>query len=92
MQSLIAAQQTCMSEAFGANQDGHQKRDPGGGWLDVVRRLPSNGQVLADLLYHSDLPQIGEEDGGSAEWRHRSSSLTQNQALARQQSGDFLRN
>jgi len=38
--------------------------------------------VLADLAGEIDLPQVGDEDGGPAEWRHRALGLAKDQPLA----------
>ena len=92
MQRLIAAQQACVSEALGAHQHGHQERHPRVGWIDMVRRLPLDRHVPANLLHQTDLLQISNENGDPAEGGHRSLGLTQNHPLAGEQSGDFPRN
>src|ERR1039457_2275850 len=92
MQRLVAAQQTGVSEALGAYQHGHQERHPRGRWLNVVRRIPLDGEVTANLLRQTNLLQIRDEDRDPTEGGHRSLGLTQNHPLAREQSSDFLRN
>src|ERR1039458_8731425 len=92
MQRLVAAQQTGVSEALGAYQHGHQERHPRGRWLNVVRRIPLDGEVTANLLRQTNLLQIRDEDRDPTEGGQRSLGLTQNRPLAREQSSDFLRN
>jgi hypothetical protein len=81
-----------VSEAFGADQHHHQKRHERVGWIDPVRRFPDDGHMPANLLDHTNLAQIRNENGNSAEGSYRSLGLTQDHALARQHSGDFPRN
>lgn len=92
MQRLVAAQQTCVNEALGAYWNGHQERHPRGGRLNLVRRLPLDRHVTPNLLHQTDLLQIGYENRDPAEGGYRSLGVTQNHALAREQSSDFLRN
>src|ERR1035438_8517594 len=92
MQRLVAAQQTGVSEALGAFQRGQQESHPSWRSLNVVRRIPLDGEVTANLLRQTNLLQIRDEDRDPTEGGHRSLGLTQNHPLAREQSSDFLRN
>jgi hypothetical protein len=78
-----------MGEASGSRPYGDEKRGEGCRGIDLVGRLPLDRHVLPNLF---DKPQLGKENyknRNSAQRRHGTLRLAQNQTMVREQRSDL---
>jgi hypothetical protein len=87
MQRAISPQQTRVSEASGSHQHRDQKRCERTGWINVIRRSPSDRHVLPNRFHKADFVQEGNENRDPSEGV--TASCVSDQSLVRQQGVDL---